>query len=534
MKEFFNKYIEHFKELWKTWDNKKRIMFCSIVGGVLLFFILLIIFTTGSGNMVSLFDHPLNLEESGAITNQLDSWNFNYTFENNMIKVAANEKNNILLRLAGDNRLPQTSAPGFKLFDHIKFGATEYEKHIQYVRAVEGHLQNMITSLTPIKSAQVGITLPKQRLFLDDQVMPTASIQVEVHPFENITKEQIRGIINLATYYVPALTKENVAVINSAGVTLSDITLQEDLLETKLGRQEKLKREKQRELEAKIMSTIGQAYGYDRVRASVSVDINFDRVEEMQENYSQTGFEPIRRSSERIEEEFEGIGLKPGGAPGVDNNVPIYKGLKEHPIRYRKEENRDNFQPNVSTISRVVNPYIRRITASVQIDGTYNEDLDDQGLPVWDYNPRDIEDMDKIRNLVASAIGLNTDRGDRLTVENIQFDRSDEFKAIREKILIQKKREEIFKYSILAAIIFVLLAIVSIELNKRWVLVREELNKKRALAAKESMAGGVMYDVEMSASDKEKLELIKHAQQAARDDPEMVAKLLKTWLLDEE
>jgi flagellar M-ring protein FliF len=534
MKDFFNKYLEQLKTFWDSLETKKKIIFSSVAGGVFLFLIIIIITFSGQKQGVSLFEHPLNLEESGAISKQLDSWNINYTFDNNVIRVLPREKNSILLRLAGDNKLPKTSAPGFKLFDDIKFGATEYEKHIQYARAVEGHLQNMIVSLSPIKSATVGIHLPKQRLFLDDQVQPTASIRVEIEPFENISKDQIIGIINLATYYIPNLTKENVAVIDSRGVTLSDITMEDDLVSTEIGRQQKLKRDLQNNLQSQIMRTIGDAYGSDKVRASVFVDMNFDRIEERHENYSQTGFEPIKSSAERIEEEFEGIGLKPGGAPGVDANVPVYKGIQEHPIKYRKEENRDNFQPNVSLVTKNKNPAVTRITASVQIDGSYTESLDDDGLPTWTYEPRDLEELDKIRNLVATSIGINFERGDVLTVENIPFDRTAEFKQIREQILIAKKREEIMKYGILAAIIFVLLAIVSIELNKRWVLVREELNKKRALAAKEAMASGVMYDVEMSASDKEKLELVKHAQQAARDDPEMVANLLKTWLLDED
>jgi len=141
--------------------------------------------------------------------------------------------------------------------------------------------------------------------------------------------------------------------------------------------------------------------------------------------------------------------------------------------------------------------------------------------------------LDKIRNLVSTTVGINNRRNDKVVVENIQFDRREEFKARRNKIIIAKKRDEILKYSILAAIIFVLLTIIAVELNKRWILVREELMKKRALAAKESMDTGVIYEVEMSASDREKLEIQKHAMQAARDDPEMVSNLLKAWLLEE-
>lgn len=372
MKEFFEKYLAQAKNIWSGLNKTQKIVYPSICGGVFIFLMALIIFSTGK-ELVPLFDQPTILEESGKITKQLNTWNIKFEYENGQILVSGKEKNAILLKLAGDNKLPQTTFAGFKLFDKMKFGATEYEKHIQYLRAIQGQLSNMITALEPIKSANVAITIPKNRLYLDEQEPSKASINITLHSFAKITKKQVEGIMNLAVYFVPGLKRENVAVVNSEGITLSDFKLDEELMETKIGRQEKLKREKQRELENKIMYTIGKAYGFDKVRASVIVEMNFDRVESKEENYSQTGFEPIKQSSESIKEEFEGVGLKPGGNPGVDNNIPIYKGIKEHPIKYKKNELRDNFQPNISVVTKVVNPSILRITASVQIDGTYED-----------------------------------------------------------------------------------------------------------------------------------------------------------------
>lgn len=532
MKDLIKKYLEEFKKIWNGFNKNQKIIYSSIVIVVFLFLLSLIIFSS-SKKFEPLFDHELSLDESGKISKQLNSWNIKYKYSGGKILVPKEEKNVILLKLAGENKLPQVNYEGFKLFDNMKFGATEYEKHIQYIRAIEGELANMIMSLEPVKQANVQIHIPKNRLYLDEQEPSKASIEITTHPYSQLSKKQIEGIMNLAIYSVPGLKKENVVVVNSEGITLSNFNLDEDLEETKIGKQEKLKREKQVELEGKIMYTIGKAYGFDKVRASVTVEMNFDRIESKEENYSQTGFEPIKQSSENIKEEFEGVGLKPGGNPGVDNNVPIYKGIKEQPIKYKKEENRDNFQPNKAVITKVKNPAIERVTASVQIDGTYEEKKDKEGLPDWSYKPRPPEEIEKIKNLVAMAIGIKEDRGDKVVVENIQFDRRDEFKDKRDKIVIAKKREEILKYSLLAAIIFVLLTIIAVELNKRWILVREELNKKRALAAKESMDTGMIYDVEISAADREKLEVQKRAQQAARDDPEMVANLLKTWLLEE-
>ncbi|HOK41672.1 MAG TPA: flagellar basal-body MS-ring/collar protein FliF [bacterium] len=532
MKDLFQKYIEQFKKIWGNLNKNQKIIYSSIIGLVIIFFIVLLIFSTGT-KYAPLFEHQINIEESGKISKQLNQWNIKYKYEGGLLLVPKAERNSILLKLASENKLPQVNYEGFKLFDNLKFGATEYEKHIQYLRALEGELANMIASLEPVKSAAVQIHIPKQRLYLEEEEPSKASITITLHPYAKISKKQIEGIMNLAVYSIPGLKRENVAIVSSEGITLSDFRLEEELEETKIGKQEKLKREKQNELENKIMYTIGKAYGFDKVRASVVVEMNFDRIESKEENYSQTGFEPIKQSSENIKEEFEGVGLKPGGNPGVDNNVPIYKGVKDFPIKYKKEETRDNFQPNKAIITKIKNPSIERITASVQIDGDYEEKTDKDGLPEWIYKPRTQEELDKIRNLVETAIGINPGRGDKVVVENIQFDRREEFTAKRNQIIIAKKREEILKYSILAVIIFILLTIIAVELNKRWILVREELNKKRALAAKESMDTGIIYEVEMSAADREKLEIQKRAQQAARDDPEMVANLLKTWLLEE-
>ena len=81
---------------------------------------------------------------------------------------------------------------------------------------------------------------------------------------------------------------------------------------------------------------------------------------------------------------------------------------------------------------------IGRITVSVNIDGTWNWKYDKKGNPVVlpdgsierEYTPVPEEDLRKTADLIRNAIGYNSSRGNYyVTVTNIPFDRSEQFKA---------------------------------------------------------------------------------------------------------
>ena len=90
---------------------------------------------------------------------------------------------------------------------------TEFEQKIKLTRAIEGELGRTIESLKPITKANVHIALPEDSVFVSKEVLPTASVALEIRPNMYLTPNQIEGIKNLVASAIPKLTKENVCLL---------------------------------------------------------------------------------------------------------------------------------------------------------------------------------------------------------------------------------------------------------------------------------------------------------------------------------
>ena len=76
----------------------------------------------------------------------------------------------------------------------------------------------------------------------------------------------------------------------------------------------------------------------------------------------------------------------------------------------------------VTTRSIVPRGDVARLSVAVVVDNTHQSKTDPQGKVTRTSTPRPAAEMQKIQQLVAAAVGLDTDRGDQLIVENVSFD----------------------------------------------------------------------------------------------------------------
>jgi flagellar M-ring protein FliF len=262
--------------------------------------------------------------------------------------------------------------------------------------------------------------------------------------------------------------------------------------------------------------------------------MTFDREETESQEFSNPGFDPIKISEETLHEEFKGIGYKEGGRPGVADNVPVYKGTTTGPVEYKKDEVRSNFTPNKKVTKIVKNPEVRRVTATVNVDGKWNENKKIDGTIERGYNPLTPEELKKIEESVKGAIGFDLNRGDIVVVNEIQFDRTKEHEFEDSLYAKQLQKQRFLKLTILSIVALVIFLIFMFEMHKRWKLRKLELLRKRELLAQDEALGSkILLEAELTPEEREKLELLKHAQDLSKNDPEMVAKLLRTWLMED-
>jgi flagellar M-ring protein FliF len=190
---------------------------------------------------------------------------------------------------------------------------------------------------------------------------------------------------------------------------------------------------------------------------------------------------------------------------------------------------------------------MKRTSVAVWVDGTWKKVYDPKGKPVLTeeggikrvYVPRTPDEIRSYEEIVKGAIGYNPMRRDTVVVKNIQFDRVEEFEVEDAYI---KRREQVRKTLLSALIALFAIFIITLayraiarEVARRKRIKEEELARQQqlmreaALKAAEAEGG----EVELSPEERARLEMQENVMSIAREHPEEVAKLIRTWLAEE-
>lgn len=397
-----------------------RLAMIGAVGiGVLAFFVYLMS-RMASAPMDMLYGQ-LEPPDANRIVTWLEDNNVPYELKSNgtEVWVPATQKDRVRVKMA-EQALPGSASvgPGYELFDNQDvFGTTNFSQNVNLLRALEGELSRTIGSIEGVRAARVHLVLPQRQLFSREQQEPSASIVAQLESGRSLGKEQVRAIQNLVAAAVPKLVPRRVSIVDGQGNLLArsfedgEELLAHTIEEQRLNYENRLGRE--------IEELLARSVGPGRVRAEVTVEMDTDRVSTTEEIYDPEG--QVVRSSVTVEEERSAQDSD-DGAVTVAQNLPEADALGTGGATSASNELRTEETVNYE-ISRTVRNHIRemggikRVSVAVLVDGTYSEDA--QGNDV--YEPRAPEEMEKLTELVQSAIGYDPARGDQVSVVNMRF-----------------------------------------------------------------------------------------------------------------
>lgn len=566
MNEFFQRITGAAREIWGKLSQSQRLILVGVVALVLVGFIFLISFSTRQAETL-LFQTPLEGPEYRRVVNKLVEWNAEFRERDGLIVVPDEDTGALLrMRLAQEGALP-SDIKGWELFDTQSWTTTDFERDVKLRRAIIGEMTRHLKMLKDIEDVSIQVTMPEDRLYLDREEPVTASVIITPAPFSDIltNEKKIKGIVNLVAYGVDKLKPENVVVTDPMGNILSDFTEREDgtyltRAREELKIKEKLRVNMQRELARQLKAVLGE----DKVDISLDVELDFDqkKIEKteyipmvLREDNPLTPYDEsevqdkVLRSEKAVDETFEGVGFVPEGPPGVEPNIPPgYKEALQEGTRYQKNETVKNYEIS-QQVSRIdAAPYrIERVSAAVMVDGIWKKLYDEKGDPVItdeggikrEYLPRSPEEMRKYEDIVRGAIGYNPRRGDRVVVKNIQFDRTEEF-ALEDAYI--RRREQLRKTLLSALIALFAIFIVTLayralsrEVARRKRLREEELARQQQLMREAALRAAEEEgaEIELSPEERARLEMQENVMNIAREHPEEVAKLIRTWLAEE-
>ncbi|MBR7064132.1 MAG: flagellar M-ring protein FliF, partial [Treponema sp.] len=470
--------------------------------------------------------------------------------------------------LIAEGLVPSNIDP-FAGFYNRSWSTTDKEQNVRQKRAIIQTIKQHIESLDDVTNAHVEIVIPEDTLFRSDQNPVTASIILRKTPTSDLfqNRRRILGIQTLVQNAVEGLRSENITISDEDGNILNDLEGMQDFDRLSLvAKQQREIQKLETFYEAKILKSLQATYTEDRVR-ELDVKIDMDMSKKTSSSTEYTPFvlrpdnpntpwddselkETITISHQTVTREWQGTGFNPEGPSGTEGQTPpVYSDMSNvigHSTETGVTENR---VANTTQSEEEKSPNIDRVTVSVNIDGNWVKHYDpkthallideETGGIKRNYIPIPKEQLEETSRLVRDAIGYNQAKNYSVTVTNIPFDRTAEHEAENEAYWKSVRTRQIILISlgtiILVLILFIIIRLIMRERERRR-RKREEEMLRRQQAAREQALWDAKEDgmgVTMSVEESRRAELLENAIAMAKEHPEDVAMLIRTWLMEE-
>lgn len=403
--------------LYQKLTKRQRIVIVASIVVVIAFLVFLALYKSGpstqSGYAVLVQD--VGAADTAAIVAKLEQNGIAYQLENEKTILVPQEELYRQRMMIASEGLIKDRRTGFELFDTQQFGATSKEMDVKFQRAIEGELARTISTLEPIQKAVVHIAFPKDSVFTERQVPPTASVAVTIRQGLRLNRKQIDGIKNIVSAAVPRLSLENVKIIDQKGVPLDQQELYEN---ERRAEEERYRKDRVAELEEKIINSLAPfAGGADKVYPTVEMQFDFSQVETKSQIYDPN---TVIRSQQKTHEESQGRKAPvTGGVPGAVSNIGPVEGLEEtSPLEWNKKDQVTiNNEVSVTVTNKKVSfPKIINVSATASIPKKYQERVDENGNIQGEYITRTAAELAIIENLVRGIINFDQARGDKVAV----------------------------------------------------------------------------------------------------------------------
>ncbi|WP_320009158.1 flagellar basal-body MS-ring/collar protein FliF [Maridesulfovibrio sp.] len=421
MPNFIAEYLSKFQNFWSDRTVSQRIMIGGLAATVVIAFILMVFWLNQTEYRV--LYTKLYAEDASRVVSILQSTKEPYKIQDNgsTILVPADKVYDLRLKIAGEGAL-HGQGIGYEIFDEVQIGQTDFIQRINYQRALQGELARTITEFPQVERARVHLVLPAKSLFIEEQVDPSASVVLKLRDGEKLSDKQIKGVLNLVVMSVEGLKPAHVTITDMRGQVLYQpeddgglgLNITNSQLEYKSGLESKI--------EQRIQRLLMPIVGPDKVIAKVNADLDF-----RQRTIKKEAFDPdsqVARSEQTSEETTRGTANVDGGVPEANFRGDGFTGTATTQDSSR-ETRTTNYEINKEE-QQIIVPVgeLKRLSVAVIVDGTYVKDPETGEMV---YTPRSEEEMQRIRELVSSAVGYDEVRGDIVEVSNMSFGIQDMF-----------------------------------------------------------------------------------------------------------
>ncbi|GHV94118.1 flagellar M-ring protein FliF [Spirochaetia bacterium] len=567
MNDFFKKFIARIGSLWGGWSMVQRIILVGIVvaviGGVFA-----LMKVSSSPTLVPVINRPITDEAAlDRIVLRIQQEGVDVSVTAGLVQVPdesiARRMRAILIR---EDLMP-TGVDPWQFLDRERWTQTDFERNANLRLAITQDIKNLIKAIDDVDDAKVVITFPEKVLFSADQKPVTTSVIIIPKPGSDITQDRkkIEGIQKILIKAVTGLTNDNITITDQSGNVLNDFEGRAAMDRLALTeRENKFITTQEAKYRAKILSSLQSIFSADRVRdLDIKFEIDMSKKAIDTEEFFPITMKPrtpglayddsvlvesITRSKSTSDTKWEGTGYNPEGPAGVEGQTPpAFKDMSNLYGRMTQGTNTQNEEINRKVTQEEKSPQIDRVTVSVNIDGNWKWKYDEKKNPVIladgtierEYTPVPAEQLRSAQALIRDAIGYNSARADSVTVQNIPFDRTSQFKdedaAYYRKKQIQTTIVVFLSGLTLLLVAFILFRMISRERERRRRLAEEERARREQMLRESAMAEAEQegVDVSISVEERTRMELMESVINMAKEHPDDCAQLIRTWLLED-
>jgi flagellar M-ring protein FliF len=389
-----------------------RLAALGAVGVAVLGVIVFLAARAGQPPMALLYSE-LDQRDAAQIVATLESQRIPYRLAANgtQVLVPTDQVPRLRLSLAAEG-LPSGGSVGYEIFDRADgLTASSFQQNINHLRALEGELARTIRSIQGVRAARVHLVLPRRDPFSRREGEAQASIVLTMAGVQRLDREQVQAIVHLAAAAVPGLKPQSISVIDNRGSLLARSGQAVGGLGLAMNAEE-MRRAHEFRLARAVEEMLERTLGVGRVRAEVSVEMDFDRVTENRESFDPD--QQVARSVQTVTEESRTTERNENVTVG--NNLPNPQPQQNQAgTQESRTEETTNYE--IGRVTRQIvrdTPMLRRLSVAVLVDHAL-------GGPGGEPQPRSAEELNRIAALVRTAVGFDEGRGDRVEVVNLRF-----------------------------------------------------------------------------------------------------------------
>ncbi len=428
--------------------------------------------------------------------------------------------------------LPRNARLGFELFDSPNWAGSDFTEKVNYQRALEGELERTLQTLSEVEAVRVHLVLPHESLFTDQESEAKAAV---------ILKTRGGRLSEQAQAAIPQLVASAVEQLRPENVTVVDADSNTPLLRPHGMGGGRAAYDLDEELAKTIVHTLEPVVGEGHVRASVHVEYDLSTSEDTQEIYDPKTTAAL--TQQKSDENLGGSG--PAGVPGTASNLPAgtQGAVTVAPETSTSHSESATFAVSKST-RHVSQPpgRIRRLAAAVLVDDAVDV-TGQNGKQTANRRKRSAEEMKQIEQLTAAAIGLDSQRGDLISIQNLSFQElpveapaaAGKWDWVRRLL---QQWSFVLRYAGIAALFLIVYLLILRPVKKQVLTAFQELPARLAHTHKElakAEAATQAVEIELpGASDQARRAsaLKKQLADKVRHEPAAASRLVQTWIRD--